>query len=786
MERWTRLMIRYRWAVVAAWLVVLVAGGWSSSKLSDLLSNTFTMPGTDSERARTILKEHYGERSDGTFTVVFRVPSASDPALRRRLQADVVQAAKEVPTGQARPLVPGGEHVLYGDIVSTLIIADAKGYTDDILHALPQGGGVESFVTGQAAIQHDLDPIFEEDLRTGEFLIALPVAVAILFVVFGLSVAVTIPLLFAACTITGTLGAVYLIAHEVTMATYVTNLVQLIGLGIAVDYSLLIVYRFREELARPRPTAPPAGRSPAPEPPRAAERTPPSGAVPPALSPTAAPAQRRAENARGSRGALDDAIVRTMATAGRAVVFSGATVAIGLALLLFMPSPFMRSMGIGGFLIPLVSILAAATLQPALLSIYGRRGIKRAGVAEFLRRRLRLPVPRLAGTEDIERGMWARLAHAIMHRPAAFLAGGAALLIAVAIPVYAIELTPGSASGIPKHPQAVRGFDILRQAVGPGALSPTQIVVDAGGPARVEDRSVQRSIESLVAKVRHDPEVAAVRYRPRPPYLDASGRYAQVVVAGKREYGEEQSQAFVRRLRGDIVPSVSWPADVRVLAGGGPPQGVDFIDRSYEVFPWLVLGVLVLTYLLLMRAFRSLILPLKAVVLNLLSVGASYGALVIVFKWGLGHDLWGLYRFEQIEAWIPIFLFAMLFGLSMDYEVFLVTRMREAWDERRDNARAVAEGLERTGRIVTAAAIVMVAAFSGFVAGRIVGLQEFGFGLAIAIFVDATLVRALLVPSLMALFGRWNWWLPPRVARLVRVPPSPLEAPKPALHPAGR
>jgi uncharacterized membrane protein YdfJ with MMPL/SSD domain len=468
------------------------------------------------------------------------------------------------------------------------------------------------------------------------------------------------------------------------------------------------------------------------------------------------------------------------------VIFSGATVAIGLALLLFMPSPFMRSMGIGGFLIPLVSILAAATLQPALLSVYGRRGAKRVAVAELLRRRLRLPLPRLAGTTDIERGMWARLARSIMRRPSAFLAAGAALLIAAAIPVFALELTPGSAFGIPQHPQAVRGFNILRQAVGPGALSPTQIVVDAGSPGAAGEPTVQSAIGRLAAKVQRDPEVAAVRYRPGRPYVDASGRYAQVVVAGRHEYGQAPAQRFVHRLRGDIIPSVSWPAGVRVLAGGGPPQGVDFIDRSYAVFPWLVVGVLVLTYLLLLRAFRSLLLPLKAVILNLLSVGASYGALVIVFKWGIGEDLWGLYSFQQIEAWIPIFLFAMLFGLSMDYEVFLVTRMREAWDETRDNARAVAEGLERTGRIVTAAAIVMVAAFSGFIAGRVVGLQEFGFGLAIAIFVDATLVRALLVPSLMALFGRWNWWLPPRVARIVRVAPSPLEAPKPALRPAGR
>jgi len=722
-ERWTKLMVRNRWLVVAIWLVVLLAGGYSSGKLSDLLSNTFTMPGTDSERARTILKERYGDRSDGSFTVVFRVPSASDPQLRGRLQNAVARAAKEVPTGRARPLAPGGDHILYGDIVSTLSIADAKGYTDDILHALPRGNGVTPYVTGQAAIQHDLDPIFNEDLKKGELLIAIPIALLILLVVFGLSWSVTIPLLFAACTIMGTLGAVYVFAHFVTMATYVTNLVQLIGLGIAVDYSLLIVYRFREELHR--------------------------------------------------TDSKDEAIVRTMATAGRAVLFSGATVAIGLALLLFMPSPFMRSMGIGGFLIPLVSMAAAVTLQPALLSLYGRRGVRRS--AFFRRRR-----------DAVHHGFWERLATAIMRRPLAFLSGGAALLVAVAIPAFALQLTPGSAQGIPQHPQAVHGFDILKRAVGAGALSPTQIVVDSGRSGGATTAPVQHSIQTLVANVKSDPEVRYVRYRPTPPWIDPSGRYAQVVVAGRHEYGEEEAQSFVHRLRDDIIPAASWPAGARVLAGGGPPQGVDFIDRSYAVFPWLILAVLVLTYLLLLRAFRSLILPLKAVLLNLLSVAASYGALVVVFKWGLGSSLWGLYQFQQVEAWIPIFLFAMLFGLSMDYEVFLVTRMREAWDETRDNARAVGLGLERTGRIVTAAAIVMVAAFSGFIAGRVVGLQEFGFGLAVAIFLDATVVRALLVPSLMALFGRYNWWLPTRIARIVRVEPSPLEAPRPALRPAGR
>ncbi|MET0607388.1 MAG: MMPL family transporter [Gaiellaceae bacterium] len=714
MERWTRWMLRYRWVVVTAWLVVLVGGVWSSSRLSALLSNTFTMPGTDSERARTILKEHYGDRNDGAFTIVFRVPDSADARKRALLQQRMAAAATLVPSGRAQPLVAGGPHVLYGDITSTLDLAKAKGYTDDLLAKLPQDGGVRSFVTGQAAIQHDLDPIFDEDLRKGEFEIAIPIALLVLLLVFGFSWSVTIPLLFAACTIEGTLGLVFVFAHHVTMATYVTNLVQLIGLGIAIDYSLLIVYRFREELAR--------------------------------------------------GGSKDDAVVRTMATAGRAVVFSGATVAIGLALLLFMPSPFMRSMGIGGFLIPLVSIAAAVTLQPALLSLYGRRGTKRVRVWRF-------------GEEGSHRGFWERLSAAIMRRPLAFLATGTVLLVAFALPVFALALTPGSAQGIPQHPQAVRGFTILRDAVGAGALSPTQIIVDTGRDGGTASPDAQRSIATLVERVRRNPEVAFVRYRTGPPLVDPSGRYAQIVVAGKHEYGEGPAQTFVRDLRDTIIPSVSWPAGTRVLAGGGPPQGVDFIERSYAVFPWLVLGVLVLTYLLLMRAFRSLLLPLKAVILNLLSVGAAYGLLVIVFKWGVGNDVLGLYQFPQIEAWIPIFLFAMLFGLSMDYEVFLVTRMREAWDETHDNVRAVGLGLERTGRIVSAAAIIMVAAFSGFVAGRIVGLQEFGLGLAVAILVDATIVRVLLVPSLMALFGRWNWWLPSRVARVVRVPPSPLKAP---------
>jgi uncharacterized membrane protein YdfJ with MMPL/SSD domain len=729
--RWTRIVLRFRWPILVFWLAVIVAGGYATSRISALLSNTFAVPGTDSERVRTVLQDRFGDRSDGEFLIVYRLhPGAGRAGITLQLEQSIRGAANAVPGGQATALRPAPGGVLFGSILTRLNLAKAKGYTDDLRRNLRAPPGVDAYVSGQPAIEHDLDPILSSDLAKGES-IAIPVALLVLLAVFGLSFAATIPFIFAAASITATLGLVFIAAHWLVMATYVTNLVQLIGLGIAVDYSLLIVYRFREELAR--------------------------------------------------GGSKDDAIVRTMSTAGRAVVFSGGTVAIGLALLLFIPVPFMRSMGVGGFLIPLVSIAAAVTLQPALLSVYGRRGVSRVHVADWLRRK-GVPVPHFAGP-DVEHGFWARLARAIMTRPSAFLAAGVALLVAAAIPVLALQLTPGSAQGIPQTPSAVRGLNVLRAAVGPGALSPTQVLVDAGAGS-VRSPSVQAAIGRMIARLRADPEIAYVQSGRGPRFVDSTGRYEQVIAAGRHEYGDEPAQRFVSRLRHEIIPASGFPARVRVLAGGGPPQGVDFLHKSYATFPWLVVAVLVLTYLLLLRAFRSVVLPLKAVLLNLLSVGAAYGMLVVVFRWGVGKSIAGLYTFPQIEGWIPIFLFAMLFGLSMDYEVFLVSRMRETWDEVHDNVRAVSYGLERTGLIVTAAALIMVAAFCGFLAGSIVGLQQFGFGLAVAIFADVTIVRALLVPSLMAIFGRWNWWLPDRVARVMRVAPSPLVEPKPALRAA--
>jgi putative drug exporter of the RND superfamily len=354
------------------------------------------------------------------------------------------------------------------------------------------------------------------------------------------------------------------------------------------------------------------------------------------------------------------------------------------------------------------------------------------------------------------------------------------------VPVLDLDLGPGSNTGVPTELESMQGLTLLTEAVGAGATSPTEIVIDTGRAGGAQDPELRRAIDGFGTLVRRDPEVARVTLPEGPQFIDSTGRYARVEVVGVHEYGLPESMEFVERLRDEIVPAANWPEGVEVFAGGGPPAGVDFLDLTYSTFPWLVLAVLVVTYFLLLRAFRSLLLPLKAIILNLLSIAAAYGLLVVVFKWGLGEPL-GLTGFDQIEGWIPVFLFAMLFGLSMDYEVFLVSRMREEWDRTHDNEYAVAAGLAKTGRLVTVAGLVMFAAFMGFVAGSIVGLQQFGFGLAVAILIDVTIVRALLVPSAMKIFGRWNWWLPEGVARIFRVEPSPLvEPPRAALRPTGR
>jgi RND superfamily putative drug exporter len=421
-------------------------------------------------------------------------------------------------------------------------------------------------------------------------------------------------------------------------------------------------------------------------------------------------------------------------------------------------------------------VVAALTLLPVLLSLVGRR----------LERVRLLPQRFLERRADHERGFWARLARTIMRYPKTFAVGTTAVLLALTLPVLALETGPGSNFGLPDELESVRGLDILTEAVGAGATAPTAIVIDTGVADGAEDVGVAAALGRLEEGLLADPQVARVDFQPSTPqHVDETGRYLNVQVTGKEDYGTPASLEFVDRLRGDVIPAAGFPESVRVYAGGGPPGGKDFLDLTYSWFPWLVLAVLAATYLLLMRAFRSVLLPLKAIILNLLSIGAAYGLTVIVFKWGAGEPF-GLLSYDQIEGWIPVMVFALLFGLSMDYEVFLVSRMREEWDDGASNEEAVVAGLVKTGRLVTSAGLIMFAAFMGFVAGSILGLQQFGFALATAILIDVTIVRALLVPSAMKLFGTWNWWLPGGLARVLRVPPSQLGEHRPAYRPTGR
>jgi uncharacterized membrane protein YdfJ with MMPL/SSD domain len=724
MDRFARTMIRFRWFVLGAWIVVVLASGIASAGLNDLLTNRFVLPGAESEKVGDILKEHFGQQPEGSFSVVVKGKPGSAQSLVEPTKAAATRAAGALKTGKLEEVRPVAGDVVTARIVSQLQPADAKAYTGAMREAAGDIPGAQLYVSGQSAIESDLEPVQNRDLFVGEVLIAVPIALLILVFVFG-TLSFLLPFMLAAVAIPTTLAFVWIFANFMQLSTYLTNMVTLIGLGIAVDYSLLMVHRYREE--------------------------------------------------RRTGKSKEDAVATTMDTAGRAVLFSGTAVAIGLALMLAMPLPFMRGFGLAGLLIPLVSVLAAVTLLPVLMY----------WLEDRMDRVRLIPKRIIERREDSESNFWARLAGTIMRRPLIFAAAAVAVLLLLAAPVLSLQLGPGSNEGIPHNLESVQGLNVLSDAVGAGALAPTDIVVDTNRAGGADDPGVLAGVERLTGQLRGDAEIADV-IATGPQSVDESGRYLHIQAIGKHEYGLPEAQQFVDRLRDVIIPTAEFPAGTEVLAGGGPAFGVDFLDLTYGAFPWLVLAVLLLTYVLLVRAFRSLLLPLKAIVLNLLSIGAAYGILVLAFKLGAGEPF-GLTQFDQIEGWIPVFLFAMLFGLSMDYEVFLVSRMREEWDATKDNEAAVRQGLAKTGRLVTAAGLIMFAAFMGFVAGSIVGLQQFGLGLAAAILIDVTIIRALLVPSAMKIFGRWNWWLPESAAKIFRVKPSPLDTPPaPALRPAGK
>ncbi len=751
MIRFAHFADRFRWPVVAAWVVVVALSAYASAGLNDLLSNRFDIPSTESTQVLNVLQQDFGQRGDSTFVLVTQADGGSKvtPQLLRETTAAAGRAATALGDARVGTVQTSGD-LAYVSIGTTLEPGKAQVLVPQMREAIGPISGATTYLSGQTAINRDLQPIVNEDLIRGE-LIAIPIAIIVLLFIFGTIISTFVPLAFALATVPTTLGIVWIAAHRIDMAIYVTNLVTLIGIGIAIDYSLLVVYRFREEMLA---------------------------------------IQRRKLGHEGdarqvplTRDEVREALRPTMEYAGHAVVFSGLTVAVGLAGLILLPLPFIRSMGVGGLVIPLISILAAITLLPALLSLLG----------VWLGRVRVVPVRVLEARMDSSSGFWVRLSSAIMRRPWPFLVVGSAVLIALALPTLQISLTPGSNKGLPTQSEAVQGMLLLEDSVGAGTLAPSQIVVDTGRADGVWQPAELAAMGRLAASLRADPAMspeptavasvsdvlakgdtpAARQQAIKAGLVDPTGRYALILAASQDAYGSVEAQDLARRIRGTDVPDARFPADTTVLVGGGPGAGIDFIDQIYGSFPYLILFVLSVSFVLLMRAFRSVLLPLKAVILNVLSVAAAYGLLVMVFQYGWAE--WaGLHPTGQIEAWIPIFLFAMLFGLSMDYEVFLVTRMRELYDGGLSNEEAVGQGLQRTGRIVSAAAIILVSAFAGFLFGSLAAFQQFGLGLAAGILIDATLIRMILVPAYMRIAGDINWYLPSWLARILRVEPSPI------------
>jgi len=712
LERWTRGVIRHRFAVIAVWSVLIILGLLAGSKLNEHLTTSLAVPGTESAKADQILSEHFKENIEGTFTVILKFKNASDAEIAG-LKAKIAAAATSIPTAQVtQQKALGG--VLFTNIGTSFKLLEAAAYTDRLRHALADEGLRGALVTGPSAINRDVTPVLATDLQHGQA-IAILLALLLLILVLGTCWAVFVPFLFAGATIAIVLGIVFLIAQKFLMVLYIPNIIELIGLGLAIDYSLLIVHRFRREIMDDRDAT------------------------------------------------VDDAIAKTMQTAGRTVILSGLVVSIGLATLFLVPIPFVRSLGAAGLLVPFISVIATLTLQPALLSYLGRGGVTPKGFHGLLARK------------DLMTGFFANASHFVIRRPKSIFVFSVVTLAIGASSIIWLQVTPSALTSIPGDLESSRALSMVTDRVGPGIITPSQIIIDLGQPNLASTPTITKARTDLAKSILKDGEVFIVATGVKPPYVDSTGQYLRMFVIGRHIFGAPVSQQLVLDLRNKYISNTGFPKDTKFYLGGVPSQGADLLKSILASFPPIVFLALLFAYLILVRAFRSLILPLKAILMDLISIAVAYASMVLVFRFKVGSSILGTYQLDQIEAWVLIFLFAVLFGLSMDYEVFIVSRMREAKDRGDTNTEAITEGLAHTGGVVTAAAIILISALSGLVFGRIPGLQQLGVGLAIGVLIDATLIRGLLLPSAMVLLGRWNWWLPASIAKLARTKASPLE-----------
>ena len=712
LESWTHRLLRLRAPIVAIWLLITVVGLLAAGNLNQYLTTSLNVPGSESEKASQILNTNFGENTEGTFTVVYKYTNATKEQLAGIEQA--VEKASAVIAGSQIGAQKSLVGTLYTNVTTPFSLVEAAAYTTPLRQALVQQGLTGAYVTGPPAIEKDVTPVLARDLQRGQ-LVAVVIALLLLLLLLGSTWAIFIPLIFATASVSLALGIIYLIAQKFLMVVYVPNIVELIGLGLAIDYSLLMVHRYRRELLNN------------------------SNEV--------------------------DALIRTMQTAGRTVVLSGITVSLALSTLLLVPVPFVRSLGIAGTLVPLVSVIAALTLQPVLLSLLGKR-VFSDGYQGIM------------GKKDPLQGLWAKLSRWVIPRAQSVFAITLIALLMAASLVSKLEITPSSLTAIPANLESGAVLNDIAKKVGPGVITPNEIVIDLGAPGRANSEQVEAARLALATSISTMPEVFMVSSGKQAQYVDSTGQFIRMYVIGSDAIGNKKTRELVENIRLHITSVSGFPTGAQIYLGGSPAQGVDLIDAILGSLPWIISLLLLVAFLLLARAFRSLILPIKAILMDLVSISISFASLVAIFKFGFGSTLLGTYQLDQIEAWVLIFMFAVLFGLSMDYEIFLVSRMREAKDAGASNNDAITHGIAHTSGVVSGAAIILMGALSGFVFGHFAGLQELGIGLAVGIIIDATIIRGLLLPSSMVLLGRWNWWLPQGLAGLLKVKASPLERPE--------
>jgi putative drug exporter of the RND superfamily len=708
LARLAHVVARNRWKVIAAWIVLTLFGAFAAGQVSKRWYQSFSIPGKSAYEANQRTLKAFGTGVRPPDVVVFH--TAGDATKSGAIESAMKRAAAVLPGSRTSSYfsthnlmyVSKDRHTTFEEVYPAGPSKfDSTSKAKEVRAAAARGlpSGIQVEVTGH-------DPLEEASTHGGgggnvlvEAMVGGLGALVILLFVFGTLPAILVPVAVAAAAILNTFTLVWALTYITNVSIIVQFLIALVGLGVAIDYALLMIFRFRDEL-------------------------------------------REGED-------VETALVETMTHAGRSVIVSGSTVAVGLLSMVILPLPFIRSIGIGGMLIPAVSVLAAITLMPAILAALGQRINS-----------VRLLPKRFVDRGHPEDGGWGRWARFVLRRPWPVAVVGTTIVTVLV--VLGVQLNPNESQlkNFPGAGTAIAGRTLLANAgISPGVMKPFVTIVEDGGNGQqvaANERTVSGIVGATVPTApgwHQGPDTLVEAF----PAIDGAAPGIQGVI---------------NRVN-DTLPGTN------ATLGGVPAVDRDFVHAVYGNFPYVLAFVLVLTLVLLTRAFRSIVLPIKAAILNLVSLGAAFGIVVFIFQMGHGSSLWNITATQAITAWIPLMIFAFLFGLSMDYEVFMLTRMREAYDETGSTDRAIELGVARTGKLVTSAALILMFAFLVLSSSPGFEIKEFAIGLAAGIIFDATVIRALLVPALMRLLGNANWWLPDWTRKALFIGPERRREPEP-------